>query len=1449
MTAIVIFVLLYVIRPSLQLDTRVFQIYNDDHKRCLQAQNSGTIMTAICKDNIDSQKFRWISEYQLINVAVKQCLGASSKKDMAIVTLFPCDGASELQKWECKNETLFAIQGESLYLNYGNKQDKIILYKGSGSWSKWKIYGSTEDLCSKAYEDMYTLNGNANGQPCVFPFKYNNKWYADCTLDGRSDGKYWCATSADYGKDQLYGFCPSTSTKDNSWIEDPLTGVFYQINANAAITWHQALKSCKQQDSNLLSITEVHEQTYLTGLTSRIGTPLWMGLNSLNFKTGWQWSGGSPFRFLNWAPGNPSAEPGKNCVALNSAKFAKWDTRECVQKLGYICKKGNITTSSFIIPTDTDTPITCPPSWLPYAGNCYSLKKETKIWKDALSSCRKEEGDLASFHNVEELGFINSQFEFGQTSQVWIGLNDLKVQMYFEWSDGTPVTYATWISGEPSHRNNRQEDCVAFNPKEGHWSDEMCEIKLEYLCKRKPLPLDPAQANALEEGCKKGWKRHGLYCYLISATSVSFSEANDTCISNSAYLMTVDDRYEQAFLTSLIGLRPEKHFWTGLSDTEEKGTFKWSNGDRVFFTNWNSEMPGRKHGCVVMRTGNKGGLWDVINCAENAKFVCKQLAIGVTPPPIPTTTPVPKCPDGWSTQDNSGSCYKHFSRGNEEKKSWFEAKDFCKAIGGDLASLSNKEEESIVSMMLMSHGIYYHVFWIGLINLNPDEGFTWSDGSPFSYENWGYGEPNNYQGIELCGETSSDHGMTWNDRHCENLADWICEIRKGAVLKPEPTKSPIPEYEITSDGWISYKDNQYYVSKEEVTMEKAREFCKKNFGDLVVINSETERKLLWKYVLKTGSLDSYFIALRLSLDREFKWMDGSPVDFEKWATYEPNFANNDEDCVVMYRNVGLWNDINCGYPNGFICERKNSSINSTAAPTPPAPEGGCPSDWLTFRKRCYKMFAGQEDERVSWEVARTQCKKLRGNLVTIEDTLTQAFLTTHANELSADLWIGMNDVNAEHKFLWTDGSGVYFTNWAKGHPSGSHIYAMDDDTDCVSMKRGPIMDAGSWEESECHLQRGYICQKDKDPALPVVPTSLPSSNFIKYGNASYKIVKSKMKWDEARRQCKAEDSELVSIVDEYTLSFIRLSTHMYKEPFWIGLNSNMTDGQYKWIDNWKLRFTKWDVGEPKKKTACVYLDVDGQWKTSLCNENHFSICKKSDVIAPTDPPQKPGKCPESEDQSWIPFQGHCYLFFSTYTRNWAQSSLECLKLGGSLASIETSYELDFIWHHIEQLNDRTNQFWIGMYRNVAGKWLWLDNTPVDFVNWNEGEPTEDSDSEECVEMYATKGTWNNLYCSSYRGYICKIAKLIEPTQKPEEQKDEKIKIPPSHGVAGAVVIVVIIVTGVSIALYYLYKRRQIKPLPDNNFDNTLYFNGGQTPSSGDTNVLVENIEQNEHAVS
>lgn len=48
---------------------------------------------------------------------------------------------------------------------------------------------------------------------CVFPFTLMKKSYTECTSDGRTDGKKWCATTANYAADRKWGFCSAGDGK------------------------------------------------------------------------------------------------------------------------------------------------------------------------------------------------------------------------------------------------------------------------------------------------------------------------------------------------------------------------------------------------------------------------------------------------------------------------------------------------------------------------------------------------------------------------------------------------------------------------------------------------------------------------------------------------------------------------------------------------------------------------------------------------------------------------------------------------------------------------------------------------------------------------------------------------------------------------------------------------------------------------------------------------------------------------------------------------------------------------------------------------------------------------------------------------------------------------------------------------------------------------------------
>ncbi|NWV03348.1 MRC1 protein, partial [Ptilonorhynchus violaceus] len=379
------------------------------------------------------------------------------------------------------------------------------------------------------------------------------------------------------------------------WTEDVSTGIHYQINSESALTWHQARKSCQQQNAELLSITETQEQTYIGELTKKFSFAFWIGLNALNFNSGWQWAGGSPFRYLNWAPvsfgtiHDPTHQRSEFSIPYLHAKL-HWATQG--RETGWVCGASHTQRVLLFASWGELRPVKCTDGWWPYADHCYSIHRDPKTWKDALSSCKEQDGDLASVHNIAEYSFLVSQLGYKPTEELWLGLNDLKARFYFEWSDGTPVTFTKWQRRHPTYGNGL-EDCVAMKGQDGYWATDVCNKELGYVCKKKSSSQSSEKETIEDPGCQKGWKRYGFHCYLVGAALLTFSEANKTCEQSKAYLATVESRNEQTFLISLTGLRSEKYFWIGLSDTEERGSFRWTNGEAPHFTHWNTAMPGK----------------------------------------------------------------------------------------------------------------------------------------------------------------------------------------------------------------------------------------------------------------------------------------------------------------------------------------------------------------------------------------------------------------------------------------------------------------------------------------------------------------------------------------------------------------------------------------------------------------------------------------------------------------------------------------------------------------------------------------------------------------------------------------------------------------------------------------------------------------------------------------
>ncbi|KAM9323118.1 LOW QUALITY PROTEIN: macrophage mannose receptor 1-like [Pholidichthys leucotaenia] len=1354
--------------------------------------------TRICfmKRSRSCLEVRWTTGNRLFATSSKKCVGAQGKSVGSEVNLYDCNDKSDLQKWECRNGTLLALKAQELYIEV-RSDESVALTKTPGSRSQFTITGTPNGACTRTYRELYSIEGNAFGKVCMFPFLYKDRWFGDCTTYDSSVKRSWCAVETKYDR-ELWGYCPTTSTQH--WTKNIASGAYYQLNTQSALTWAQADKSCKQQAASLVSIIDPGEQAIISALVGKGKTKLWLGL-VLDLEHGWKWTDGRPYRYLRWDSGNPRPNPGHNCAFYESSDSNNWQSSSCDKKLGYICYKDGAP-----LPTPHIEQGFCASPWIPYNGHCFHLHRTVQTWSGAQRECRKEGGELVSIRNVEDQSFVISQLGYASNDELWIGLNDRKIEGLFDWSDQSTVTFTSWEYGKPTVFIEDQ-DCVLIRGQNGNWADRSCDEKHGFICmKQSSTEGSESTEDEIDVGCKLGWKKHGSYCYFVGTETKTFDEAKDDCRNSDSYLADVSNGVDNAFLISLVGSRPEKYFWLGLSNQNNIDVFVWTNTISVRFTHWNAGMPGHEQGCVAITTGIFAGLWDVLPCTNKEKYICKKQAEGVLPTvPPPTQAPL-KCEEGWSRIGTRNTCAKFFAGSRSEEKTWFEARDYCRAIGGDLLSIHSEAELQVFKRRGGTG-------WIGLNMPDPNTGYVWSDGTPVNFQHWQEGEPNNFNEAESCVEMIIHSWVfegSWNDANCESYKDWVCQIRAGLTPKPPPNNT-VTEYNTTADGWIEWRGNQYFIHSQALAKEEARHFCQKRHGDLASIHSREENTFIWKQISR--SYGYYYIGLSVDLDGSFWWMDGTTVSFQSWNEKQSKPIVFDVTCVFMSYYMGFWETSNCGRELQFICKRRGSApVNTTVAPTEP-PTGGCPFTWTKFGKKCYNV---KSDQRATWEDARKHCINIRGTLVSIPTRSVQAFLVTKMNELAtSDLWIGWK----YRRF------GFFYQTW--------------NEEDCVVLANGLLHESGKWIVKSCNDTYGFICQKNIDKNVPDHPESVDSSVYVRLRNDSFKVVLKNLTWDMAKKNCEADKANLVS-QNEWTKAYEILTLNS-NASLWIGLNKDQTKGYFRYTDGWHLSSANWAELEPSNDKPCVYIDVDGKWRTSFCNRTMNSVCMQSTDVPPTESSIFPGRCPEQaydalrdNHLSWTPHKGHCYLFI-TNEIEWPHAASSCAQHGAVLASIADPDEQQFIKTNLEKFQGSHQSFWIGFYQTHKGTWLWLDQSTVDFTYWDPDEPDAQYGS-----VRTSDGVWTSGRGWHDKPYICKTPKVTstDPEGKPEPQvhPDSRSRVHTS-----LVVVLIIAITSTLIAVAFFLYKKSPRPLPT--FENPLYFNSEKSPPDVvDTNKLIENAE-------
>jgi len=272
------------------------------------------------------------------------------------------------------------------------------------------------------------------------------------------------------------------------------------------------------------------------------------------------------------------------------------------------------------------------------------------------------------------------------------------------------------------------------------------------------------------------WSHQG-HRYLVSAGQ-TWQNAEAYAQSLGGHLVTINDQAEQNWVYSTFGRFGD--FWIGMSDETEEGTWIWSGGEPVDYTNWNSGEPNNSGDEDYAAMWASSGTWNDWPVSKQLPGVVElddpqgRLSAGPGPlaqylldvdlsdPIPPQVTAVTRLPAEGGTTSQMFSTFAvtvseeldprmvntpaydfrtynghTYVREAGASRTWWDAQTYAHSLGGELVTINDQAEQDWLYGQFGSQDT-----WIGLNDAAADETWVWADGEEVVYTNWYSGEPN-----------------------------------------------------------------------------------------------------------------------------------------------------------------------------------------------------------------------------------------------------------------------------------------------------------------------------------------------------------------------------------------------------------------------------------------------------------------------------------------------------------------------------------------------------------------------------------------------------------------------------------------------------------------------------------------------------------------------------------